>query len=272
MRALDQRGAPVSALIVIPARLGATRLPQKPLRDLGGKPLIVRVVERVMAHGASDRIVVATDSVEVADVVRAAGAEAVMTRGDHPSGTDRIAEVVSSNSSFKRFDVVLNVQGDEPFVTAETLAAARGMVESGDFPLGTAACPAPASILDQPDVVKVIRDETGRAMYFSRSAIPHLRDGADRAHRDGLVLRHIGVYAYTPKALAAWVALAPSALELAERLEQLRPLAAGIPMGVGVTTNAGAAGIDTEEDLRRANAAWPELNTSAHSPVTAGIR
>jgi 3-deoxy-manno-octulosonate cytidylyltransferase (CMP-KDO synthetase) len=168
--------------------------------------------------------------------------------------------------------VIVNVQGDEPFITAETVRAAASQVESGRFLLGTAACRDAASILENPDVVKVVTDTSGRALYFSRSAIPHLRDGSDGATRDALVMRHIGVYAYSRDALMQWVALPPASLEVAERLEQLRPLAAGIPMGVGVTTVPGMPGIDTEDDLRRANAMWRETNTSAPSPVPAGIR
>jgi 3-deoxy-manno-octulosonate cytidylyltransferase (CMP-KDO synthetase) len=261
----------MSTLIVIPSRLGATRLPRKPLRDLGGKPLIVRVVERVLSLRLSARVVVATDAAEVADAVRAAGYEVAMTRGDHPSGTDRVAEVASM-PAYREHDVIVNVQGDEPFVSADAVRGAAKCVESGAFPLGTAACRDTAAILDQPDVVKVVADATGRALYFSRAGIPHLRDASDAATRDGLVLRHLGVYAYTRDALARWVSLPPSPLELSERLEQLRPLGAGIAMGVAVANEAAVGGIDTEEDLRRANASWREPNTSAPSPVPAGIR
>jgi 3-deoxy-manno-octulosonate cytidylyltransferase (CMP-KDO synthetase) len=261
----------MSTLIVIPSRLGATRLPQKPLRDLGGKPLIVRVVERVTGLGLGARVVVATDSSEVAEVVRQAGGEVAMTSAAHPSGTDRVAEVASM-TEYRQHDVIVNVQGDEPFVTAETVRCASRCVETGAFPLGTAACKDDASILANPDVVKVLSDENGRALYFSRAAIPHLRDDADRTLRDALIMRHIGVYAYSRDALMKWVALPPAPLEVVERLEQLRPLSAGIAMGVGITTNPGAPGVDTEDDLRRANAAWRASNTSASSPVPAGIR
>jgi 3-deoxy-manno-octulosonate cytidylyltransferase (CMP-KDO synthetase) len=259
----------MSILIVIPARLGATRLPQKPLRMLGGKPLIVRVLERVRSLRLASAIVVATDAPEVGSAVRAAGAEVAMTRVDHPSGTDRVAEVAALDA-YRMHDVIVNVQGDEPFITAETVRAAVEPVASGAFSLGTAACRDDASILDKPDVVKVVADATGRAMYFSRSAIPHLRDAADRATRDAIVYRHVGVYAYTPAALRHWVSLPPAQIEIAERLEQLRPLAAGIAMGVGITAAPGAPGIDTEDDLRRANDAWTELSISETSPVTAG--
>jgi 3-deoxy-manno-octulosonate cytidylyltransferase (CMP-KDO synthetase) len=133
------------------------------------------------------------------------------------------------------------------------------LVSSGRFPLGTVAARADAAILDDPNVVKVVAADDGRAMYFTRASVPHLRDGADasaRRTRDALVRQHIGVYAYTPEALAAWVALPTHALEEIERLEQLRPLAAGIAMGVAVVAHAPERGIDTEDDLARANAAW----------------
>jgi len=249
----------MSLLAVIPARLGATRLPRKPLRLLGGLPLVVRVWQRVQQLDVADHCVVATDSDEIASVVRAAGGEAVLTRDDHPSGTDRVAEVVA-RPAFARFDRVVNIQGDEPFASADVVRAAAELVTSSRFPLGTVACPAPADALAQPDIVKVVTADDGRALYFSRAAIPHLRDGgdaADRALRDGLVHRHIGIYAYTRDALARWVALPPHPLERVERLEQLRPLAHGLPIGVAVVAAAPPPGIDTEADLARAEADWP---------------
>ena len=166
--------------------------------------------------------------------------------------------------------MIVNVQGDEPFIAAETVRAAIGCVERGAFPLGTAASHAEPAILDQPDVVKVVLDAAGRALYFSRAPIPFLRSDGDRARRDALVLRHIGVYAYTRDALMRWVALPPSPIELVERLEQLRPMVAGIAMGVGITT-AAIGGIDTEDDLRRANEACTGHPPLASSPVPAGI-
>ncbi len=269
----------MSALIVIPARLAATRLPRKPLRLLAGKALIMRVFERVESLAVGDAVVVATDSDEVADAVRVAGGRAVMTRADHPSGTDRVAEVAAL-PEFSGHDVIVNVQGDEPFVSRDAVARATALVADGKFPIATTACLDDPRVLDEPSIVKVLADDTGRALYFSRAAIPHLRDGSsvgDRALRDGRVLRHIGIYAYTRAALAQWVAMPVSALEQIERLEQLRPLAAGIPIGVGVTTDPGLAGIDTEDDLLRANAAWPHDTNTAQtplstSPVPAGTR
>lgn len=248
-------------LAVIPARLGATRLPRKPLRLLAGAPLVLRVYERVSALGVADRCVVATDSDEVAGAVRGGGAEAVLTSEEHPSGTDRVAEV-AARREFSGFDAILNVQGDEPFVDADAVRAAAELVTGGRFPLGTVAAGAPPAILDRPDVVKVVRADDGRALYFSRAPIPYLRDRtseADAAARDRCVAQHIGVYAYTRDALAAWVALPTHPLERAERLEQLRPLAAGMPMGVALVHGAPEGGIDTEDDLARANAHWTDL-------------
>jgi 3-deoxy-manno-octulosonate cytidylyltransferase (CMP-KDO synthetase) len=245
----------MKTLAVVPARLAATRLPRKPLRLLGGEPLVVRVWQRVTDMGVVDRCVVATDSDEVAVAVRRAGAECVMTRADHPSGTDRVAEV-AQQASFRDYDAIVNVQGDEPFVAPEAVRGATDMVVGGRFPLGTAAAPASHDVLAIPDIVKVITADDGRAMYFSRAAIPYLRDDGDRPLRDAGVRQHIGVYAYTRAALARWVALPPHPLERIERLEQLRPLAAGLAMGVAIVNASPAGGIDTELDLIRANGLW----------------
>ena len=244
----------MKTLAVIPARLGATRLPRKPLRLLGGEPLIVRVLQRVQMLALADRIVVATDSDEIAAEVRGAGGEAVMTSTDHPSGTDRVAEVVA-RSELDHFDAVVNVQGDEPFVSAAAVRGALHQVEAG-FALGTAAARAGDAILSNPDAVKVIAADDGAAMYFSRAAIPYLRDAADANTLQARVLHHVGVYAYTPEALRRWVDLPPHPLERIERLEQLRPLAAGMRMGVAVIDGPVHAGIDTERDLERANREW----------------
>jgi 3-deoxy-manno-octulosonate cytidylyltransferase (CMP-KDO synthetase) len=249
----------MTVLAVIPARLGATRLPRKPLRLLGGIPLIVRVAERVREMGVAAECVVATDSPEVVAVCTAAGLRAVLTRDDHPSGTDRVAEV-ASHPEFARYDVIVNVQGDEPFVRAEAVAGAVAVVVRGDAPLGTAAAHADASVLKRPDVVKVVCTDHGRALYFSRAPIPYLRDTADAAWQAPLVRQHIGVYAYTRAALAQWVALPPHPLELTERLEQLRPLAHGIAIGVATVADGGPGGIDTDDDLRRADALFASLS------------
>jgi len=247
----------VRTLAVIPARLGATRLPRKPLRLLAGQPLIVRVWEHVLAMDVVDRVVVATDSGEIASAVAEAGGTVAITRPDHPSGTDRVAEVaLGASGDYATFDVVVNVQGDEPFIPVEAVRGARDMVADSGFDLGTAAVRADSSILGDPDVVKVVCADDGRALYFSRAAIPHLRHPSDTDARERLVRQHLGVYAYTRAALARWVALSAHPLEVSERLEQLRPLAAGMSMGVALVDAPAPIAVDTEEDLMRANAYW----------------
>jgi 3-deoxy-manno-octulosonate cytidylyltransferase (CMP-KDO synthetase) len=250
----------VSTLAVIPARLSATRLPRKPLRLLAGVPIVIRVWQRVIALNVADRCLIATDSPEVQRVAHDAGAECMLTRDDHPSGTDRVAEVVS-HAEYGRFDVVLNVQGDEPFINGAALEAAVRCVAGGRFELGTAAAHAPLAVLDTPHVVKVVCADDGRALYFSRAGIPALRDSQDLPVLEGTVRQHIGVYAYTPRALQRWVSLPEHPLERIERLEQLRPLAAGMAMGVATIDEAPPGGLDTEDDLTRANENWTHLST-----------
>ena len=247
----------MKTLAVIPARLGATRLPRKPLRLLAGRPLVVRVWERVAAMEVAERCVIATDSEEVAAAARQNGAEAVITASDHPSGTDRVAEV-AKRKEFAAFDAILNVQGDEPFIPSEALRGALAMLRD-PFRIGTAAVNATPAILSEPSVVKVVTADDGRALYFSRAPIPFLRepkDGDDAAALRDRVWQHIGVYAYTRDALSAWVTLPTHPLERIERLEQLRPLAAGWPIGVALIAGPLRRGIDTEHDLARANSEW----------------
>ncbi|HZE09675.1 MAG TPA: 3-deoxy-manno-octulosonate cytidylyltransferase [Gemmatimonadaceae bacterium] len=249
-------------LVVIPARLGAMRLPRKPLRLLSGLPLIVRVWQRISQMNVADGVVVATDDDSVASTVRQAGADCVMTSSSHSSGTERVAEV-ASNPRFRDFDTIVNVQGDEPFIGKAAVRGAAELVSGGRFPLGTAASKASAEVLDTPSLVKVVVADDGRAMYFSRAPIPYLRDSADAPRLAERTLQHIGVYAYARDALKRWVSLPPHPLEEIERLEQLRPLAAGLPIGVAVTNEAPASGIDTEEDLERANARWDAFMNGA---------
>ena len=248
----------MTTLAVIPARLGATRLPRKPLRLLAGLPLVIRVWQRVTEIGVADRCVVATDSDEVASAAIEHGAEVVMTSSEHPSGTHRVAEVARSEP-FSRYDVIVNVQGDEPFVSRGAVLGAAAMVTDSAFPLGTAAVMAPLATLADPNVVKVVAAEDGRAMYFSRGPIPFLRDAGNAADAElqrRRVWQHIGVYAYRRDSLMRWVALPASPLEQIERLEQLRPLAAGLAIGVALIDEPVRPGIDTEDDLARANQDW----------------
>ena len=251
----------MKTLAVIPARLGATRLPRKPLRLLAGRPLVVRVWERVAAMGLADRCVIATDSEEVAQAARANGAEAVLTSPAHLSGTDRVAEVAQQRE-FAKFGTIVNIQGDEPFISASAVAGALGRV-IGNVEIGTAAVQATPAILDEPSIVKVVTTDDGRALYFSRAPIPFLRepkDAADAAHLRTLVWQHVGVYAYTKEALKHWVTLPPHPLEHIERLEQLRPLAAGMAIGVALIPGPLRRGIDTETDLAKANSEWTILS------------
>jgi 3-deoxy-manno-octulosonate cytidylyltransferase (CMP-KDO synthetase) len=252
-------GPCVKTLAVIPARLGASRLPRKPLRLIGGVPLVVRVWEHVSAMRVADQVVVATDSDEIAQALRHADATVALTSDAHPSGTDRVAEVAAQRR-YVGFDAVVNVQGDEPFVSDAAVRGAAEVVTSGRFPLGTAAAPAPDDVLARPHVVKVVTADDGRALYFSRAPIPWLREPEDAPVRDRVARQHIGVYAYTRDALASWVALPQHPLERIERLEQLRPLAAGYAMGVAAVSELPIGGVDTEEDLARANARWLELS------------
>jgi 3-deoxy-manno-octulosonate cytidylyltransferase (CMP-KDO synthetase) len=237
---------------VIPARLGSTRLPRKPLQLLAGEPLVNRVAERVREHAVADRIVVATDSRDIATVVERLGVEVVMTHDRHLTGTERVAEV-AARPEFQGYDLIVNIQGDEPFVTREAIAGSLDRVRAGDD-VGTVAAPLDPGLADDPARVKVVTDRWGRALYFSRAVIPFRRDPAEPA--EGLYWQHIGVYAYSRPALARWVSLAPSPAELAEKLEQLRALQDGMSIGVTRLTEPALPGIDTPDDLRRAEAQW----------------
>lgn len=244
--------AATRVLGVVPARLASERIPRKPLQDLAGRPLIEWVWRRAASFEFLNRVLVATDSDEVAEACRRAGAEVEMTLSTHASGTERIAEVLS-RPKFGSYDVVLNIQGDEPFMPEETARRATDLVREG-WAVGTAAVPiGTREELHDPSVVKVVRGGDGRALYFSRAAIPHRRgeEGSVGTLASPGYLRHVGVYAYTPEALRRWSRLPPDPLESAERLEQLRPLAAGIPIGVAVVEDA-PPGIDTPEDLEHA--------------------
>ncbi|MFN2397155.1 MAG: 3-deoxy-manno-octulosonate cytidylyltransferase [Gemmatimonadaceae bacterium] len=248
----------MSTLAVIPARLGARRLTRKPLRLLGGVPLIVRVWQRISQLGVADRCVIASDSDEVAAAARGVGAECVITAATHPSGTDRVAEVVAM-PGFDAYDVIVNVQGDEPFVPAAAVLGAAQMVTSKRFTLGTAATAMGQRSISSPHVVKVVSTDDGRAMYFSRAEIPCSREAEGRTLQARFARQHIGVYAYTRDALAQWVILPQHPLEQIERLEQLRPLAAGMAMGVALIDEIPPGGIDTEDDLAHANEIWPHF-------------
>jgi 3-deoxy-manno-octulosonate cytidylyltransferase (CMP-KDO synthetase) len=263
-----------SVLGIVPARLASTRLPHKPLYPILGRPLIEWVWRRVADLRALDHAVVATDSWEVAEVCRALGAPVEMTSPDHPSGTDRVAEV-ALRDEYRRFDIVANIQGDEPLLEERQLAAAVELVRDEGWDVGTCATPLMSEdARKDPAVVKVARARDGRALYFSRAQIPYSRE--TKPTREDLsrepFLRHVGIYAYTRDALAAWVAMAPSALEQMEKLEQLRPLEAGLRIGVAVVATADA-GVDTPADVLRLEDRLIELGhavPSAHPFVQTG--
>ena len=220
---------------VIPARLGSTRLHAKPLIDVGGKPLVRRVYEAVCDCPLLDEVVVATDSEEVAELV---GGRVLMTSPDHPSGTDRVAEAARHLDA----DVVVNVQGDLPFVTHQVIA---DLLSAPAEPMATVA--APLSDPSDPATVKVVLDGAGRALYFSRSPIPYARGG------EPAYLQHIGLYAFRREFLETYTSLRPTPLELAEGLEQLRALEHGHPIHVALTA-APMIEINTPEDVVAAQA------------------
>jgi 3-deoxy-manno-octulosonate cytidylyltransferase (CMP-KDO synthetase) len=239
--------APV--LGVIPARLASTRLPRKPLHPIAGRPLLEWVWRGVRGLEIFDAVVIATDSPEVERAARAFGATVELTRAEHPSGTDRVAEV-ARRAEWRGFPVIVNVQGDEPFVRADHLQAAVDLVRGG-WEVGTVAAPiASEAEWREPAVVKVARGDDGRALYFTRAPVPFARDAAPD-FASGAYLRHVGVYAYARDALLRWVALPEGALERIERLEQLRALAAGLRIGVAVGEPA-EGGVDTPADALRA--------------------
>jgi 3-deoxy-manno-octulosonate cytidylyltransferase (CMP-KDO synthetase) len=239
--------------VVIPARLASTRLPNKALADLGGKPMVVRTAERAAQSGAND-VIVATDHADIAAACRHHGVNVRLTRADHPSGTDRVAEVAAA-LGLAADAVVVNVQGDEPLIDPALIAATAALIRP-DLPMATAAH-AIDHMTDvfNPNFVKVVLNQAGLALYFSRAAIPWHRDGF--AQSLNLLppgygpLRHIGLYAYTNAFLQAYPTLAVSPLEQIEALEQLRVLWHGLPIAVHVTDAVPVSGVDTPEDLTR---------------------
>jgi 3-deoxy-manno-octulosonate cytidylyltransferase (CMP-KDO synthetase) len=249
---------PVSAAgftVLIPARYASTRLPGKPLSDIGGKPMVVRVAERARAGGAA-AVVVATDDERIRDAVIAHGFAAVMTRGDHPTGTDRLAEAATL-LGLDESAIVVNVQGDEPLLEASLMReVAETLAAHDDASIATACHPIddPAEAFN-PNVVKVVLDRAGYALYFSRATIPWARDSFATDARTipaGLPLyRHYGLYAYRVGFLRQYPALEPAPIERFEALEQLRVLWHGFRIVVRVTRGAPAPGVDTQEDLDR---------------------
>jgi len=239
--------------VVIPARYASTRLPGKPLADIAGKPMVVRVVEAAQ-KAAPDGIWVATDDTRVFDAVAAHGHQAIMTAASHASGTDRIAEV-AQQLGWHDDEIVVNVQGDEPLIDpALVRGVAAALADDVQAAIATAAHPIGAvAEFFSPNVVKVVSDASGRALYFSRAPIPWHRDGLAKSPQDmpeGLApRRHIGVYAYRVRFLRCFGQLAPAPIEQWEALEQLRALWHGFGIRVIECAQAPAAGVDTTEDL-----------------------
>ena len=241
--------------VVIPARYASTRLPAKPLLDLGGKPMVARVAERAVQSGA-DEIWVATDHAGVLDAARQHGLSALLTRADHPSGTDRLAEVVEQRG-WSDDTLIVNVQGDEPLIDPQLITqTARQLAESG-ADIATVAHPITTAIdFFNPNIVKVVCKADGDAHYFSRAPIPYARDHFAREGKDSLpagmsAFRHIGLYAYRARFLRAYARLAPSPLEAFESLEQLRALWHGFRISVLVSDHLPMPGVDTPEDAAR---------------------
>jgi 3-deoxy-manno-octulosonate cytidylyltransferase (CMP-KDO synthetase) len=233
--------------VVIPARYASMRLPGKPLLDIAGKPMVVRVAEQTIKSGASE-VVIATDFEKIMQAAAEHNIKAVMTRIDHASGTDRIAEV-AQQLNWADDEIVVNVQGDEPLIEPNLIKeVAEHLAKSKDAVMATAC----HTIHDEanflnPNIVKVVMDANGNALYFSRSPIPYPRDDAHKQHIQAY--RHIGIYAYRVGFLKQYAKLSVTELEKIESLEQLRVLYNGYKIGVTITQNAPASGVDTQEDL-----------------------
>jgi 3-deoxy-manno-octulosonate cytidylyltransferase (CMP-KDO synthetase) len=239
----------MSAAILIPARYGSTRLPAKPLLAETGKALIQHVYERACQARRAQQVLVATDDLRIVQAVEAFGGRAILTRSDHPSGTDRIAEAARQVSA----DILVNLQGDEPLIDPASLDQVIALLEDDpQAAMATLATPLrDAQAYRSPNVVKVVCDQAGHALYFSRAPIPFGRDAEpDFQACPPLVLQHVGLYAYRRAFLFRLAALPPAPLEQVEKLEQLRALAAGVRIRVG-RSEAPALGVDTLEDYHR---------------------
>lgn len=245
--------------VLIPARLASTRLPDKPLADIAGLPMVVRVAQRA-AQSAATQVAVATDSARIQRACETHGVRCVMTRADHPTGSDRLAEACAL-LGLDGPDTVVNVQGDEPLIDPALIDACAAQLElRPDCVVSTAAHPIECHAdFANPNVVKVVTDMAGRALYFSRAPIPWWRDApspGQPAQGEASPLRHIGIYGYRAGFLRRFPQLAPSPLETVESLEQLRVLWHGERMAVYITQHAPGAGVDTPEDLARVRAVF----------------
>jgi 3-deoxy-manno-octulosonate cytidylyltransferase (CMP-KDO synthetase) len=255
--------------VVIPARLASTRLPGKPLLDIGGKPMVVRVAEQAAQSGAQ-QIIIATDHPDIITATHAHGYTATMTRADHSSGTDRIAEVVAQQG-WADDTIVVNVQGDEPLIPPTLISAvAQHLHDHPECAIATACHPIhDEASMRNPNIVKAVLDKNGNALYFSRAPIPYPRDAFAQGATlptDLPVLRHIGIYAYRASFLRAFGQLAPAAIEQIEALEQLRALWHGYKIGVTITHDAPPSGVDTEADLLIARSLFESSLTQGAKP------
>lgn len=249
-----------SFVVVIPARFASSRLPGKPLADIAGKPMVVHVADRARESGAQE-IIVATDDTRIQEAVARHGYQAMMTRSDHASGTDRIAEVASARA-WKDDLTVVNVQGDEPRIPAALIhSVAQELDRHADAAIATACHPIhSAAEMFDPNAVKVVLDKAGYAAYFSRAPIPYARDAfkadTSRLPEGMAAYRHLGLYAYRCRFLKTYSSLAPAAIERLEALEQLRALWHGFRICVAVTDQAPEPGVDTPEDLEKMRRAF----------------
>ena len=242
----------MSFVAIIPARFASTRLPGKPLKDINGKPMIVHVLERARESGA-DRIIVATDNIDVANAVEAAGGEVCLTRPDHQSGTERLAEVIEK-CGFSDDTVIVNVQGDEPMIPPVIIKQVADNVAASEAGMATLAVPiTTAEEAFNPNAVKVVMDAQGYALYFSRATIPWDRERFmhSREQIGSHFLRHIGIYGYRAGFIRRYVSWPASPLEQIEMLEQLRVLWHGEKIHVAVAKEVPGVGVDTPEDLER---------------------
>ncbi len=237
----------MTAVGVIPARFGATRFPGKPLTPIGGRPMIQRVWDGARGAKSLREVLVATDDERIAEACRGFGAEAVLTRADHPTGTDRLSEVADRLQD----ELVVNIQGDEPLIEGFVIdAAVAALQQDPHAPMATVVHPLEASALSDPNRVKVVLDRDGRALYFSRSPIPHVRAGADIPP----MWQHVGLYAYRRTFVHEFVRLAPTPAERAEGLEQLRALEHGYRIRCAIVEGWTSVPVDVPEDVARVEA------------------
>ena len=248
--------------VVIPARFASTRLPGKPLLDIGGKPMVIRVAEQAAKSGAQ-QIIIATDHPPIVSVAKEHGFQACMTRADHVSGTDRIAEV-SAQQDWPDDTIVVNVQGDEPLIPPGLIRdVAQHLHDHSECAITTACHPIhDEASMRNPNIVKVVLDKNANALYFSRAPIPWPRDAYAQGGplpENTIVLRHVGIYAYRASFLRDFGNLTPAPIEQIESLEQLRALYHGYKIGVTKTDQTPPSGVDTEQDLQAVRRLYTEL-------------